>query len=191
MVRTDSRHRMSPDEYFRSQPAGPSELVRGEVRMMTPASGSHGVIAGRVFAALYAFVEQHRLGICFPDNTGFLLPGLEDTVRSPDAAYLARARLPADGLGAGWVRAAPNLVVEIASPSESTVDLEAKVQDYLAAGTEIIWIIDPVLSRIVVRTAAHADRVLQSSDLLDGGSVLPGFSVAVGPLFAGIGGMAG
>jgi Uncharacterized protein conserved in cyanobacteria len=163
--------------------AGPSELVRGEVRVMTPASGAHGVVAGALFAALNAFVEERKLGLAFPDNTGFLLPGLADTVRSPDAAFVAADRLPIDGIGTGWMPVAPDLIAEILSPSESTEELEAKLRDYRSAGTRLIWVVDPARRVITVRDGALAERLLTESDTLDGGSVLPGFTLGVSSLF--------
>lgn len=113
--------------------AGPSELVRGDIRVMTLASGAHGVIAGVLFAALNAFVEERKLGLAFPDNTGCLLPGLGDTVRSPNVAFVAADRLPSEGIGAGWIAVAPDLIAEILAPSESAEELEAKLRDYRAA----------------------------------------------------------
>lgn len=163
--------------------AGSSELVRGEVRMMTPASGAHGVVAGALFAALNVFVEERKLGLCFPDNTGFLLPGLENTVRSPDAAFVANDRLPADGIGRGWIAVAPDMIVEILSPSESSTELEAKLSDYRTAGTRLIWIVDPERRVITIRDGDLPERLLSEGEILDGGRVLPGFALGVSSLF--------
>ena len=163
--------------------AGPSELVRGEIRVMTPASGAHGVVAGALFRALDAFVEERKLGLAFPDNTGFQLPGLADTVRSPDAAFVANDRLPADGIGRGWLAVAPDLIAEILSPSESTEELEAKLSDYRVAGTRLMWIVDPATRVIAIRDGGRPERVLTEGDVLDGGSVLPGFALPVARLF--------
>jgi Uma2 family endonuclease len=164
--------------------AGPSELVRGDIRVMTPASGAHGVVAGTIFAALNTFVEEHRLGLCFPDNTGFQLPGLGDTVRSHDVAFVSAARLPSDGIGSGWIAVAPDLIAEILSPSESAPELEAKLRDYQTAGTRLIWIVDPAQRVVAVRDGERPDSLLTESDILDGGSVLPGFAIRVSRLFA-------
>jgi Uma2 family endonuclease len=164
--------------------AGPSELVRGEVRVMTPASGAHGLISGAIFAVVHAFVEQHALGICFSDNTGFRLPGIPDTVRSPDMAFVRASQVPAAGVGRGFFPAAPDLVVEVLSPSETASDLEEKLRDYLAAGTSLAWIIDPEKRVVCVRAGHAPDRWLGTGDILDGGDVLPGFAVPVARLFA-------
>ena len=173
-------------EEFLTDPAaaGPSELVRGEVRVMTPASGAHGVIAGTIFAALNAFVEERQLGQCFPDNTGFLLPGLGDTVRSPDAAYVRADRLPPQGIGSGWIVVAPDLIVEILSPTETAAGLEEKLRDYQAAGTRLVWVVDPAKRSVSVRAGSSPEHSLSEADTLDGGEVLPGFSIPVTRLFA-------
>ena len=163
--------------------AGPSELVRGEIRVMTPASGAHGVVAGALFRALDAFVEERKLGLCFPDNTGFQLPGLADTVRSPDAAFVANDRLPIDGIGRGWIAAAPDLIAEILSPSESAEELEAKLRDYRTAGTRLMWIVDPIQRVVTVRDGERPEYRLTEGDVLDGGSILRGFAIGVSSLF--------
>jgi Uma2 family endonuclease len=163
--------------------AGSSELVRGEIRVMTPASGAHGAVAGTIFAALNAFVESRQLGMCFPDNTGFLLPGLGDTVRSPDAAFVRSDRLPANGIGPGWILAAPDLVVEVLSPTETSSELEAKLNDYRAASSLVIWVIDPAARLVSVLSVNDPERRLSDDDTLDGGNVLPEFEIPVSRLF--------
>ncbi|HEY4216816.1 MAG TPA: Uma2 family endonuclease [Gemmatimonadaceae bacterium] len=163
--------------------SGPSELVRGDIRMMTPASGAHGAVAGAIFAALNAFVEARQLGVCFPDNTGFELPGLDDTVRSPDVAFVRADRLPAEGIGSGFLAVAPDLVVEVLSPTETASDLEDKLRDYRRAGTSLVWVVDPAKRLVCVRSAGAAERWIDESGDLDGDDLLPGFSFPVNRLF--------
>jgi Uma2 family endonuclease len=185
MTTTNARRYVTSDEFLTHAAAsGPNELVRGEIRPMTPASGAHGVIAGTIFAALNAFVEARQLGQCFPDNTGFLLPGLGDTVRSPDVAFVAAAPLPQQGIGSGWLAVSPDLVVEILSPNETASELEEKVRDYHTAGTRLFWIVDPALRVVSVRNASAPERWVREGDALDGGNVLPGFTIPVAKLFA-------
>jgi len=172
---------------FLAHPAGAraSELVRGAVHVMTPASGAYGVVAGTIFAALNAFVERRQLGMCFPDNTGFQLPGLDDTVRSPDVAFVRAERLPADGIGSGWMTVTPDLVVEILSPSETTSELEEKVRDYRTAGTRLFWIVDPLGRTVSIRGDAQSrEHTAHEGEILDGADVLPGFVMPVEHLFA-------
>ena len=176
--------RITPREFLTHPAArGPSELVRGEIRVVTPAGGAHGVVAAAIFRALDAFVEHHGLGICFADNTGFQLPGRDDTVRSPDAAFVRAERLPAKGIGMGWLTVAPDLVVEIISPNETAAELEEKLIDYFAAGTAMAWVIDPAMRTASVRRVDGSAKPLSAADALDGADVLPGFVLPLAKLF--------
>lgn len=187
MVSARSKRRVTALEFLSHPSAsGKSELVRGEIHVMTPASGVHGIVAGRIFAALNAFAEEHGLGLCFPDNIGFELPGLDNTVRSPDAAFVRAGRLSLESIGTGWVPVSPDLVVEVLSPSETAAMLDEKWRDYRAAGTSLMWVIDAAEHAVTVREPGAPDRRLLATDTLTGGSVLPGFSIAVAQLFAGL-----
>jgi Uma2 family endonuclease len=185
----NARRRLTASEFLTHPAANqPSELVRGRIRLMSPASGARGAIAGVLFAALDAFVEAHGAGMCFPDNTGFLLPGLGDTVRSPDVAFVSAARLPKEGIGPGWIPLAPDLVVKILSPGETPAELEDKLADYRTSGTQLIWIVDPRGRTVSVQAVGEAERQLAESEILDGGDVLPGFELPIARLFARLAG---
>jgi Uma2 family endonuclease len=89
-----------------------------------------------------------------------------------DASELVRLcvrneRLPAEGIGPGWISVAPDLVVEIRSPTETFVELEDKLRDYETAGTTLLWIIDPVARTVTVRSTKGIERMLTLSDTLD------------------------
>lgn len=187
MASTQQRLFLSADEFL-SHPAAQtaSELVRGEVRFLTPASGAHGLVAGQVFAAINAFVKANDLGMAFPDNTGFHLPGLRDTVRSPDAAFIRRDRLPPNGISTGWITVAPDLIVEVRSPDESQRTLDEKLADYKAAGTRYRWIVDPEMRTVLLTSDEIADRLLTVGETIDDVDVLPGFTLEVASLFVGL-----
>lgn len=171
-----------------------SELVRGEIRMMTPASGPHGVVAGNLYDALSTHVRAHRLGRCFPDGTGFALSiptttgesVTSDTVRSPDVAFVRADRLPPGGIGPGFLALAPDLAVEVLSPSDTASDLEEKLADYRAAGTPLVWVVDPVKRLVTVLADDAPPRWLRERDTLDGGAMVPGFACRVIDLFEGL-----
>lgn len=171
------------------------ELVRGEVRRVSPAGGAHGRVGANLYDALMPLVRARRLGTCFFDGTGFLLPlppalrrqgpdgGPRDTVRSPDVAFVRRDRVPAGGFGPGWVPLAPDLAVEVLSPSETASDVAEKLADYRAAGTELLWVVDPARRVVAVYAADAPTRWLREGDALDGGAVVPGFALGVDALF--------
>ena len=88
------------------------------------------------------------------------------------------------GIGAGWMNVAPDLVVEILSPSETNTALEEKLRDYRMAGTRLIWVVDAAARVVTVRRADGSEQSHSEGDTLDGGAVLPGFAIPVARIFA-------
>jgi Uma2 family endonuclease len=159
------------------------ELRRGVLLREPPAGGEHGWLGVGVAARLRAFVAARRLGYVFGADTGFLIACAPDTVRAPDVSFVAAQRLPA-GPPAGYVPLAPDLAVELVSPSDRRPAVRRKVDDWLAAGTPLVWVIDPRARQAVVHTVAGA-ATLGEADVLDGAPVLADFRVRVGELLAG------
>ncbi len=179
--------RITAAEFYNHPAAnGPSELVHGEVRVLSPANGRHLRIARNVFRVLDAHVESRALGECFPDGGGFALPPEDDVVRSPDAAFVRAGRLPAETLPEGWIPIAPDLVVEVLSPSERHSDVMEKLDDYFAGGTELAWVVDPRRRGVEVHAVGQPIRWVPWGATLDGAPVLPDFRVAVAELFKGV-----
>lgn len=168
-----------------------TELVRGRIRMMSPASPVHGLVSARISHLLVMHVEHHRVGACFADSTGYALPNLANTVRAPDASFVRADRLPKEGVGYGFFNLAPDLAVEVLSPSESTTDIADKLSDYRIAGTALVWVIDPQSRTVTVIAHSRLARTLTVTDQLTGGKVLPGFECTVSELFEGLAPMPG
>lgn len=163
-----------------------TELVHGEVRVMSPAGGPHGQIALNLVIALHAHVHPRRFGRVFADGTGFALPHRDDTVRSPDAAFVRAGRLPADRMPEGWVPVAPDFVAEVLSPTEAYSDVMEKLDDYFGAGTQLAWVVDPRRRGVTVHAADRTSRWFRADATLDGAPVLPEFRLAVADLFRGV-----
>jgi Uma2 family endonuclease len=164
-------------------------ITRGVIaarRRTSGQSGAHGLVAGRVFSALYQHVQAQRLGAVFTGATGFQLRRDPDTVRAPDAAFVRTERLPPEGLGDGFVQLAPDLAVEVVSPSDRGSELEEKVEEYLSVGVRGIWIVDPATRTVTVDAAGHPVHILREADALEGGDIVPGFRCPVADLFAGV-----
>jgi len=159
------------------------ELVRGEVREMSPAHGPAATVAGNVLKLLILHVEPRKLGRVYSDATGFALLGAEHTNRSPDVAFIRAGRLPAGGIRRGPLRIVPDLVVEVLSPSERAATLEEKLADYRKAGTPLIWVISPPHRLVTVHPADAPSYTLREGDTLTGGRVLSDFRCAVADLF--------
>lgn len=184
---TDGARTVSADEFSLHPAANDrSELVRGHIRRMTPASAAHGLVSGNVFRLLSTYIQQHRLGVCFADSTGFTLPNLPNTVRAPDASFVRADRLPAAGVGDGFLHLAPDLAVEVLSPSESAASLAEKLADYRVAGTPLVWVIDPSARTVAVIVRDDAAATFGVEQEVTGGDVVPGFVCQVSELFEGL-----
>ena len=161
------------------------ELVDGEVREMAPVGGVHGEITGRIYQGLVEYVQRRGGGKVLVGDVGFVLqlPHDPERVRAPDVAFVATARLPEGRLPEGFLRGAPDLAVELLSPSDNLVDVQQKVRDYLEAGARLVWVIAPEARTATIHRADGSARVLREGDHLDGGDVLPGLAISLGELF--------
>ena len=159
------------------------ELVRGRpVREPRPGA-EHGWITGELTGRLHAHVKDDRHGLVVTE-TGFLLSAEPPTVRGPDVAYIAARNLPAGGIPVGFWPIAPDLAVEVVSPSNTATEIQEKVLEYLVAGTRLVWVVDPRTRSVTIYRSRDQIRVLTVGDELDGADVLPGFRLAVADLFA-------
>jgi Uma2 family endonuclease len=161
------------------------ELVRGELRTMPPAGGEHGWIAGLTFKLISDFVDARRLGWTFAAETGFHIARNPDIVRAADVAFVSSGRFATGHPPREFPDLAPDFVVEVMSPGDSNREVEEKVRDWLDAGVRLVWIMRPARRTLAVHTASSDVRVLQETDVVDGGNVLPGFSCPVRDLFGG------
>jgi Uma2 family endonuclease len=169
-------------EFERMALDGRWELIDGEPIELSPAAGRSGWISATIGALLANHVRQSRLGWAFSAETGFILFDDRQTVRSPDAAVVLRHRLAE--LPDSFVPMAPDLAVEVLSPSDRMADALAKVAMYLQAGTPLVWFVNPATRTVVVFRSETDPVMLSEGDTLDGGDVLPGFSVPVAEIFA-------
>ena len=141
------------------------------------------ILGSAVIAILHAFVVTRNLGFVSGEaGTYELMPHL---VRIPDVAFTSFDRLPGRCCPTTPVPAlAPNLAVEVLSRSNTPGEMALKRQDYFLAGVELVWEIDPVDRTIRVYTSLTNMTTLTTADILDGGTVLPSFTIPVGEVFA-------
>ncbi len=160
------------------------ELVGGDLMMRSPASPIQGRYAARLVGALASYLEEHELGEVYTAEPGFELRARpEQTVRAPDVAFLRHDKIPPPEQQAGFWPVAPDLVIEIISPSETSQAVQEKVQDYLSAGTRLIWLVYPSTQTVVEYRSSTQIRHLTLGDKLEGGEVLPGFNYPLSRLF--------
>jgi len=151
--------------------------------MMSPGGFQHGRIISRLHGRLFAFVELHRLGTLTGAETGFRIAHDPDTVRAPDVAFVRADRLPAAPVK-GFFPGPPDLAVEVLSPDDRASEVLDKVRDWLQAGCQAVWIVDPAKRTIAIYRSSNQIAVLNEADVLSGEDVLPGFGIPVAEIFA-------
>jgi Uma2 family endonuclease len=158
------------------------ELVEG-VLVEKAAGFTEAALAAFLLVPLSTFVRSCNLGIVTGGaGTVQIMPGL---VRIPDVAFTNWDRLPNRRYPTAPIpQLAPNLAVEVLSRSNTPGEMAVKRQDYFAAGVEVVWEIDPDARTVAVYTAPTQSTVLGPADTLDGGIVLPGFTLPLQQLFA-------
>ena len=167
-----------PDDGFRT------ELVRGRLVREPPAGMDHGWIGNYLAFLITDLVLEHDLGKVFGADTGFVLFEKPPTVRAPDVAFVASHRLPPPQESPGLGRLAPDLAVEILSPSNKAIEILDKVEDYLESGTRLVWVVEPRRRSVTVYRSRNEIRLLRENEELDGADVLPGFSIRVSDIFS-------
>ncbi len=157
------------------------ELIRGVLVEKMPGGKSQGLVNSRIDAALSTYSDSNDYGDTLSADTGYWLDMEPDTVRAPDVAWFAPGRLPDEE---GFPELAPDLAVEVKSPSNSWPEISAKAYMWLCYGSRQVWVADPATATITVYSSLNTAPVtLTEDDILDGGDLLPGFSTPVWRLF--------
>jgi len=149
------------------------EVVAGELVVSPGAGLRHEWIVGELVIRLGTFVNERRLGRVFPSNLLYVLPS--GNKRGPDVSFIAAERVAALPPETVFPQVAPDLVVEVLSPSDRGQRVLDKVGEYLDAGVRLVWVIDPEERRAVVYRALTNVRQVAADGALDGEDVLPGF----------------
>jgi Uma2 family endonuclease len=180
----DNEQRLTFAEFERlpEEDAYRVELVRGMLVRTPRPSSLHGRIAVRLGRLLDEHAEAGGYGVVLAE-AGVLLSRDPDTVRGPDLAFYSNDRIPADSYAVSFW-GAPDLAVEIMSPSNRASAMQQKVTDYLDAGVRRVWVLDPVTGTATVYAAGGSARILRRGEALDGDDVLPGLRLALDSLFS-------
>ena len=158
------------------------ELVDG-VLVEKPMGMRESCLAATLIMLLKPFVLQRKLGtVTAPDGLMRLAVGL---VRIPDVAFIPWDHFPERRLPDTPIPdVAPELAVEVLSRSNTPQEMERKLAEYFDSGVRLVWFVDPDKRTVEVFTALEQSVVLQENQTLDGGEVLPGFSLPLADLFA-------
>ena len=149
---------------------------------MSPVGRTHAVICTRLIIRLGNFAARHNLGEIYDSSMGFRLG--PQTLLSPDVSFVSYARLPAMMVSPRkFLAGAPDLAVEVISPSDLRSVVSLKLDKYLVRGTRLAWLVDPEKCTVEVRTPDAATLLTRRADVLEGDAVLPGFRCKLGEIF--------
>jgi Uma2 family endonuclease len=179
-------HVITADEFlgWPDEPGCRQELIRGEVVTMSLAGGRHGKVASKIIRLVGGFVENARLGDTYAAETGFIVEHDPDTVRGADVAFVRSERLALIVHPEKHIPFGPDLAVEVRSPNDRDSEVEEKVALWLAAGSQLVWDVDPDDRTVRVYCKGAEPVTLREDQEIDGGDVIPGFRCRVADFFA-------
>lgn len=158
-----------------------TELVKGVIVEMPSPTPSHGYVCLNIGSALKTYVTQHGLGRVVSNDSGVITERGPDTMRGPDVAFYSYERVPRGPLPAGYWPA-PELAVEVRSPSERTSNVLAKVSEYLAAGVTEVWLVEPADTTVMVYSEEF-NRAFGLGDEITSPKLFPDLRIPVRSLF--------
>jgi Uma2 family endonuclease len=175
---------ITPDELLDMPDDGMRrEIHDGVLVEMSPSGDIATLLGSNIARILGNFVIEHNLGWVAGADGGFILSDDPYILLSPDASFIEKDRVAL--LTGKFFKLAPDLAVEVISPSERADDIQEKVETYLKYGTKLVWLIYPKQRQIVVsKQGSDQSSTIRINGTLDGGDVLPGFTLLVSELFA-------
>jgi Uma2 family endonuclease len=157
------------------------ELIRGVLVQKMPTGDRHRITVSRFDTALSIWSDENDYGSVGAGEPGYRLDRAPDTVRAPDVVWIAPGRVP-EGTQ-GYPEIAPDLAVEVKSPSNSNPEMAAKAAMWLSYGSKEVWVANPKTTTVTIYRPGALPVTLSEDDTLDGGDLLPGFTTPVWRLF--------
>ena len=171
--------RLTPDEFMQLKIEN-AELVDGHIIETMPTMFSHDRLVAIISALIFAFVREHNLGEV---AAGGSFKTGENQVRVPDVSFISNRDLEGEDLDS-YIQKAPTLAVEIISKNDTYGEVDDKADEFLAAGTQMVWIVNPRRRTVAVHTPDALPQLYNIGDTIPGGEVLPGFALPVSEIFA-------
>jgi Uma2 family endonuclease len=160
------------------------ELVDGELVMSPKNNFEHETLCGRLFIALANFNRPRRLGAVLGSNLGCWMQNRN--CRAPDVSFTSKERLRQLGFKSStrkFLPCAPDLAAEVLSPSNTRAEVDARLKDFFASGTELAWIVHPDEQFIEICHSPSDRAIVGPGAVLKGEPVLPGFQFPIAELF--------
>lgn len=181
------KRELTPEELLHWPDSVGYELVDGQL-VERHSGAESSAVAAAVAATLGNFVKKNRAGYLFAPDCGYrCFPDSPRKVRKPDVSFIRMDRLSREKLSEGYVEIAPDLAVEVLSPGDLAEQVDLKVQEYLDAGVQLVWVISPKTRSVRIHRPDNSPRgpisVANESATLSGEDVLPGFECKVAEFF--------
>ena len=175
---------VTPDQLAAMPNRKDFELVDG--RLVEKKMGNKANwIASNLARMLGNFVAEHNLGWVFTSEAGYRLdPERPNLLRKPDVSFVRFGRLPGEEPADAYDNLAPDWAIEVISPNDTVLELDEKLDEYLAAGVRLVWVINPDIRTVKVYRPGSAIDEYRNGDGLSGGDVIPEFQCSVSNLFA-------
>lgn len=175
---------MTADEFMALPNAEDYELIDGRLVERKKMGAPSSRVALRVSYKLEAYCDEHPdAGWVLESETTYRCFASPATLRRSDVSFIGRARYAEGRLPEGYLTVAPDLVVEVVSPSNTADEVEIKVREYLGAGVGLVWVVFPAARTVHVRRPDGSATILNEGQEITGETILPGFRCAVREFF--------
>jgi Uma2 family endonuclease len=164
--------------------SGDYELIRGELREVSPASAEPTIVTINISSSLFPHVRRHRLGFVTSADGGFVIFSDRKTVVAPDVGFIRRERIPANFDFQHYFPVPPDFAIEVVSPWNTYAEAMEKVALYMEAGVPLVWLVMPRRRVVTVHRPGQEPVTMVEGDELDGGDVVAGFRLSVREVFA-------
>jgi len=172
------------DEFERiAHDLGPCELIDGEIIQLSPGGFDHSFSSSKIDRILGDFVEKNDLGWVLGNEAGLRIR--EDLPRSfgADVLFISYKRIPREKRPKGFLRIAPELIVEVLDDDASWKKIYKKIDDYHEFGVDMVWVADPNTRTVKIFPRRGKPTIVHEGEQIDGGKILPGFKVAIARFF--------
>ena len=181
---TQQKTLMTADEFFDfcCRNDGRYELVDGKVLEMAPVNEEHGEVAFQINGAFYVYSRRYGIGRGGVE-IGYRVRQNPDIVRGPDVSFNVSSRSENEEPLRGFVPGAPDIAVKVVSPSNTAAQMEREVAEYLAAGSQRVWVANPSTRSVAVHRADGTTITYTGDDVITDEELLPGFSLPLSDIF--------
>ena len=181
---TQQKTLLTAEKFFRlySHKDGRYELVDGEVVELAPVTRRHGRTAMNIGAAFHHYCRLTGVGWSEVE-VGYRVRSSPDTVRGPDVSLVLSTETDDHSQQSSFVIGAPDIAVEVVSRSNTSAEMERKIGEYLAAGSQRVWVADPASRSVAVHHADGATTTYTGDDVITDEKLLPGFSLPLSDIF--------